>query len=121
MQQRVTAVVAMLFNWPMVLLGAEGNNERQHQIKEREIKMKDTRKFYRTVIQVEVLSEEPISDTADLTAISYELEQGDYLGTILSAKQTIVSGKRMATLLQSQGNDPGFFQLLAGDVKKVRP
>jgi hypothetical protein len=71
------------------------------------------RKFYRTIVQVEVLSEEPLGNTesTDLAALAYQITDGDFSGSISIPVVEEVNGKRMAELLQEQGSDPGFFQL----------
>jgi len=69
------------------------------------------RKFYRTVIELEVLSEEPIVDMA-IGDINYEMENGHLSGlykTKIQDKE--VNGKEMAKMLQEQGSDPEFFLL----------
>ncbi len=71
------------------------------------------RKFYRTVVEVEILSENPLEDATDLQAISYEITQGDCSGHVTVISEQAVSGRVMAKLLQNQGSDPGFFQLEA--------
>ena len=70
------------------------------------------RSFHRSVIQFEVLSEEPISDGATLESIAYECNEGRYIGRFLPTSDAyVVSGAEMARLLQEAGSDPGFFEL----------
>ena len=72
---------------------------------------KSKRKFYRTVVEVEILSEEPIA-FENLEEVAHETIHGDWSG---SCKETVsneeVDGPAMAELLRSHGSDPGFFQL----------
>lgn len=70
------------------------------------------RKFYRSVIEVEVLSEDPIPDTPSLTDVDEQITEGDWSGTskFLVHNQE-VDGPTMARLLKAQGSDPEFFQL----------
>ena len=71
-------------------------------------------KFYRTVVQVEILSDELVPDPADLDGINYQITEGGWSGlaeTIVLNEE--VSRERMAVLLIAQGSDPSF---LLGDV-----
>lgn len=76
--------------------------------------MSENRKFYRTVYQVEILSEEKFDDNGgmSLTDIDEAMTNGDVSGRIT----TIVdneekTGSEIAVLLKAQGSDPEFFQL----------
>jgi hypothetical protein len=69
------------------------------------------RKFYRTVFQYEVLSEEPITDSLSLEQINYECTEGDWSGHFLDTHSEELNGKAMADKLAEQGCDPEFFQL----------
>ena len=79
------------------------------------------RKFYRTVVQVEILSEDPfVLDESDgngitsplLDAISEAVTSGhcsgDITAPVLNEEKT---GPEMAVLLKAQRSDPGFFNL----------
>ena len=68
--------------------------------------------IYRTVIQLTVLSEEPLSEGIDLEEISANCELGDYCGKSkwLKVNEPII-GKRAAKAVQDTGNDPEFFQM----------
>jgi len=68
------------------------------------------RQFHRTVIQVEVLSEEAYSEE-NLEQIVYDIVQGECSGMTSIVEQQVVDGKTMADLLSKQGSDPGFFNL----------
>ena len=72
--------------------------------------MPSKRKFYRTLIEVEVLSEEAV-DFGDLAAVHYAITDGDCSGQWGITKSEPVSGPKMAKLLKKQGSDPEFFQL----------
>jgi hypothetical protein len=73
--------------------------------------MASQRKFYRTVIQVEVLSEEPVTvgslhDLGDaITTVDYS---GQLTALVLNEE---VDGPTMACLLQAQRSDAAFFML----------
>jgi hypothetical protein len=70
------------------------------------------RKFYRRVIQFEILSEEPIDDCLSLSQIDYETIEGRFSGAFLDdAVNEEVDGEAMAKLLVAQGSDPEFFRL----------
>ena len=69
------------------------------------------RKFYRTVVQIEILSEDPYKET-DLGEIMYDITEGHCSG---EAKDVVrneeKNGKEMAALLKAQRSDPEFFML----------
>jgi len=69
------------------------------------------RKFYRTVIEVEVLSEEPFEyDT--LYQVHCSITEGHCSGTVTpKVKNEEVDGPAMAKLLIAQRSDPEFFGL----------
>jgi len=66
--------------------------------------------FYRRVIQVEILSEEPY-DQDDLTQIGNDIIEGDLSGYVTEISTENVDGPAMAQLLIKQGSDPEFFRL----------
>lgn len=69
------------------------------------------RKFYRTVIQVEVISETPIGEM-DMSTIIHEMNYGDLSGKCdTQIQDEEVDGKRAAEILMDQGSDTEFFQL----------
>ena len=69
------------------------------------------RKFYRTVVEIEILSEEPIAFES-LGEINHAITEGDCSGSWnpLSSNE-VVDGKTIVKLLKKQGSDPGFFRL----------
>lgn len=69
------------------------------------------RKFYRTVIQVEVLSEEPYHFDGDLSAVAEDISTGDCSGLARMIQTEECDGARMSNLLMAQGSDPSFFML----------
>lgn len=76
--------------------------------------MANTKKYYRTVYQVEVLSEEKFDDGGgmSLTDIDEAITNGDCSGRVTTiVDNQAVSGKEMVKLLKAQGSDPEFFQL----------
>ena len=76
--------------------------------------MSSQRKFYRSVVQVEVLSEDPWSEESlvDLGELAYAITDGDCSGkATVSVHNEEKNGKEMAELLSAQASDPGFFML----------
>lgn len=69
------------------------------------------RKFYKTVIKIEVLSEEPIPSGMDLENVIAECKEGACSMRQFGWKETELNGKQAAKGLLLQGSDPGFFQL----------
>lgn len=67
------------------------------------------RKFYRTVFQVEVLSETPILGHVDLEDIAYQGTEGEWSVDMETVETETVGSEQMAELLIAQGSDPGFF------------
>jgi len=72
--------------------------------------MASKRKFYRTLVTVEVLSEEPYCPET-LEEVARDICDGDCSGDWTHEKSIEVDGPTMAKLLIKQGSDPGFFQL----------
>ena len=66
--------------------------------------------YHRTVLRVEVLSQEPLGDMS-LERIAEEITTGDYSGRVSTVYAIEVSGPTMASLLTEQGSDPEFFGL----------
>lgn len=69
------------------------------------------RKFYKTLVTLEVLSEEPIPEGMEVPDIMAEATDGAYSAQVLPTAQKILNGKQAAKALMDQGSDPGFFQL----------
>lgn len=69
------------------------------------------RKFYKKVIPIEVLSEEPIPDGMEISDIALEAINGDYSMRVLPSTDTVLNGKEAADALFEQTSDPSFFQL----------
>lgn len=74
---------------------------------------KSERKFYKTIIQVEVLSEDPLENTDDLAHIHYLITGGDCSGVIKTVSINELDGSAAAKALLEQGSDTEFFQLTA--------
>ena len=74
------------------------------------------KRFYRTVVQVEILSEsyggeEPSFEGVSLTDIDYEIKEGECSGIVKVISTENVAPAEMARLLLDQGSDPSFFKL----------
>jgi hypothetical protein len=70
-----------------------------------------SREFYRTVIHVEVLSEEPYVFNGNLYSLAEDLDTGDCSGIARTIQEEKCNGPRMAQLLVAQGSDPEFFRI----------
>jgi len=66
--------------------------------------------FYKTVVTVTVLSEEPFNEM-ELADVAYAIGEGDCSGQVEFAPSEKVDGPTMAKLLIAQGSDPEFFQI----------
>jgi hypothetical protein len=75
--------------------------------------MKNNNLYYKTVIQVEILSQEPIDNDYDLRNIYYEITEGEWSGNVKTISKETLTGKEMADELNKQGSWPGFFNLTA--------
>jgi hypothetical protein len=72
--------------------------------------MSSNRKFYRTTLVYEVLSEEPYQFEG-LNTLAYDVYEGHNSGMLVSENREEVDGPTAARLLQAQGSDPEFFML----------
>ena len=68
------------------------------------------RKFHRTIVQVEILSEEPIGNY-NLESLAHQITLGDWSGASAIVLQEELSGKEAAEALKMQASDPSFFNL----------
>lgn len=69
------------------------------------------RKFYRTIVQVEILSEEPYSST-DLEKIQDDITNGHQVGEVTVVTDSeIMDVKTCVERLYGVGSDPDFFCL----------
>jgi hypothetical protein len=63
------------------------------------------------VIEVTVLSENPIPSGIDLATVAREIVEGDWSGAVYRKSQTVLGGRQMAKALENQGSDSTFFGL----------
>lgn len=68
------------------------------------------RKFFKTILEVEILSEEPLGPMS-LTNYAYEIAQGDCSGVYKVVSEEELDGPSAAKALIEQGSDPEFFAL----------
>ena len=68
------------------------------------------RKFYKTIIQVEVLSEGPY-EFKSLKGLVYDIDQGDCSGVSGVKSSKALPRKKFVEAVQEQDSDPDFFQL----------
>ena len=69
------------------------------------------RTFYKTVIQVEVLSEDPGVENLELEEVAHQIVHGDCSGSIKVVSSDEIDGAAAAKALSAQGSDPEFFSL----------
>lgn len=70
------------------------------------------RKFYKNVIQVEVLSEdEPLDSNLNLNEVAHVITEGDCSGQVSWQEPVLLTPSEAAKALEAQGSDPGFFGL----------
>lgn len=68
------------------------------------------RKFFKTTITIEVVSEDEPVDNWNLGAILEGMDEGDLSGRWTGAHERL-TGKEAAKMLRDQASDPQFFQL----------
>lgn len=73
--------------------------------------MPSNRKFYKTVVTVTILSEEPLGRGIELDDIAHQITRGDWSGEVNTGSSREVTARQTAALLAEQGSDPGFFRL----------
>jgi hypothetical protein len=74
--------------------------------------MSKKKTLYRSVITLEVISEEPIPENMTLGDIHEECDNGSYSGiTDYLFKNKPIKGMRAVALVEQQGSAPEFFQM----------
>ena len=70
------------------------------------------RKIYRTIIQLTVLSEEPLHEGMGIDEIDANCEDGDFCGKAdwIKVNEEVI-GKEAADAVKDTGSDPEFFQM----------
>ena len=65
-------------------------------------------KYYRTLIQVEILSDD-IYDFKNLEEVAYDIDQGDCSGKSQVLKQESIDEQEMVWFCDQHGTNPTFF------------
>lgn len=73
--------------------------------------MSSQRKFYKTVIQVTILSEDPYPVTYNLEQIHNDIQEGDCSGVYREIERKEINAEIAVKELMEQGSEPEFFQL----------
>ena len=68
------------------------------------------RKFYKTVLRVEVLSEDQLG-WGDLSDVHHAITEGNCSGSVKEVSRKELTGLQAAKELGRQGSEPGFFGL----------
>jgi hypothetical protein len=69
------------------------------------------RKFYKSIIEITVLSEDRPCEFNSLGDLTYLINDGPYSGEIVIKEEIEVSSQEMVNLLMDQSSDPEFFNL----------
>lgn len=72
--------------------------------------MPSKRKFYKQIIEIQVLSEE-YHDFDNLADLHHQITEGEWVGTWDVESVDAIDGRTAAELLTAFGSEPGFFQL----------
>ena len=74
--------------------------------------MSNKKKYYKTVIQIEILSEEPYEDGKSMDDIQYDITEGHCSGVLsMVEKNQELDGLEIVKALEAQGSDAEFFRL----------
>lgn len=65
-------------------------------------------RYFRTVVSIEILSNEPIPDTISLEDILYGITYGHWSGLVTHEQSKEIKAPKARRLLQKQGSDPTF-------------
>lgn len=68
------------------------------------------KKFFKSHVVIEILSEEDIGDPS-LEKIMYQISEGDWSGAYSVKKVEVLNADQMRVALIGQGSDPDFFSL----------
>ncbi len=68
------------------------------------------KKFFKSQVVIEILSEEDIGDPS-LEKILYQITEGDWSGVYSVKKVEPLNAEQMRVALIGQGSDPDFFSL----------
>lgn len=76
--------------------------------------------FFRTVIQVEVLSDQPYSP-GSLSDVAYDITEGDCSGKWRVVESVSLTEFEMAQAMKRQGSDPEFFGIEEEECEATEP
>ncbi len=68
------------------------------------------RKFYKTVIQVTVLSEDPF-EWKSLADVDWAITDGDCVGSVRQESASVLDAQQTVDALTAMGSEPSFFGL----------
>jgi len=100
--------VEQLVCTPPIIHGIWQTNDLTRQVEERLKGL--TKKFYKTIFTIEVLSEDRPCDVNTLADLHYAITEGDCCSK-WSERGEQITAKECADALYDQGSEPGFFQL----------
>ena len=70
------------------------------------------KKLYKSVLKVEIISEDPLPDCLSLRTIDYETTNGEWSGAQeWESHNAEIVGKEAVTSVENQGSCPSFFQM----------
>jgi hypothetical protein len=69
------------------------------------------KRYYKTTLQVTILSEEPYPEEYNLAQVHQDITEGEMSGEYTEISREELNGKEMAKALEDQGSDPEFFGL----------
>jgi len=69
------------------------------------------KKFYRSKVVVEIVSEEPLNPEMSLSDIHYYIDQGDGCGLKQDMEVREINAKEAVSTLKEFGSEPSFFGL----------
>ena len=73
------------------------------------MEMTENRKYYRNLVQIEILSDRQWGEVTDLEEIAYQIRDGDSSGSVSHPViDEEVTPERMSELLIAQGSEPSF-------------
>ena len=75
--------------------------------------MSKQKTIYKTIVQIEILSEEPFDETEEsIASIAHKIDEGDWSGVYNQIGESIpLTGKEAVDEITGQGSEPGFFQM----------
>jgi hypothetical protein len=67
--------------------------------------------IYKTIVRIEILSEEPLTGNEDIIDINEQVIDGEWSGITKIGVSEPISGKRAVDETLNQGSDPAFFAM----------